>query len=118
MSITLDKPGIIIDDFIDDDNQLGGADDFPDAVVMIHLGNEKYAAVNTTTSGPDPMTVNLLATFMDTSAAEKWGEAQNLTGEYVDKKFEEARNLAISKPSISGLGLQVNGVTSKIHWVR
>jgi hypothetical protein len=101
-----------------DDDLLGGDDAFPDAVVMISLGGGKFAAVNATTTGPDPMTVGLLAVFASEKEAEKWEAVYNLTGERVTKTFQEARELAVSKPSIYGLGLQQEARTVAIHWVR
>jgi hypothetical protein len=84
---------------------------------MLFLGNDKYAAVNTVTTGPDPMTVNCLVCFASEKEVEVW-EAKYMTGEQVTKSFQEARELAISKPTIHGLALQVNGETRHIHWVR
>lgn len=101
-----------------DNGALDNPGDFPDAVIMISLGAGKYAAVNATTSGPDPMDVNVLAVFANDTEAEIWENKWQLTGERVNKKFNEARDIAISKPSIYGLGLQVNANTATIHWVR
>jgi hypothetical protein len=101
-----------------DDDILGGDDSFPSAVVMISLGGGKYAAVNTTTTGPDPMTVGLIAVFPSEEEAEFWGETFGLKGDLVTKSFEEAREIAVSKPTIHGLGLQYQARTVTIHWVR
>lgn len=101
-----------------DDDLLGGDDSFPAAVVMISLGGGKFAAVNATTTGPDPMTVGLLAVFATEKEAETWETAYDLSGEHVTKAFDEARDLAVSKPTIYGLGLQQEARTVAIHWVR
>lgn len=101
-----------------DDDLLGGDDSFPDAVVMISLGGGKFAAVNATTAGPDPMTVGLLTTFASEQEAEKWESVYGLTGERVTKSFQEAREIAAGKPSVYGLALQQDARTVAIHWVR
>lgn len=98
-------------------NQLGNDDNFPDAVIMIELGG-KYAAVNLTTHGPDPMTVGALVCFATEKEAELWEQVFNLSGARVSKTFDEARALAISKPAVHALALQVAAQTRHIHWVR
>lgn len=102
----------------EDNELLDTPSDFPDAVIMISLGNGKYAAVNATTPAPDPMDVNIIAVFANENEAEIWEQKWGLTGERVNKKFNEARDIAVSKPSVFGLGLQVNANTVAIHWVR
>jgi hypothetical protein len=111
---------IVIDKLIDsqDSDMLDTPGDFPDAVIMISLGAGKYAAVNATTAGPDPMEVNIIAVFANDNEAEIWEQKWKLTGERVNKKFNEARDIAVSKPNVYGLGLQVNANTATIHWVR
>jgi len=101
-----------------DDEMLDIPSDFPDAVIMISLGGNMYAGVNSATTGQDTMEVNLLAVFANDKEAEIWENQWQLTGERVTKEFHEARDIAISKPNVHGLGLQVNGNTSVIHWVR
>ena len=109
-----------IDSIIDTEDQdlLGTPDDFPEALIMISLGNNRYAAVNATTPGPDPMVVNVLAVFASEQQASMWEQIWKLSGEHVNKQFQEARDIARSKPDIWGLGLQINGNTGKIHWIK
>jgi hypothetical protein len=102
----------------DDNDELGGDDSFPDAVIMIELGSGRYAAVNATTKGPDPMTVGLLATFPTEEEADIWEKKYLLSGNRVNKSFQEAREIAIGKPAIHGLALQTAAHTVAIHWVR
>jgi hypothetical protein len=109
---------ILSDLDIETNDVLGGDESFPDAVVMISLGGGRFAAVNATTPEPDPMTVGLLATFASEQEAEAWGANYDLTGDLVTKTFEEAREIAVSKPSVHGLGLQQGERTVAIHWVR
>lgn len=111
---------IDIDKLIDskDSDVLNTPGDFPDAVIMISLGGGKYAGMNATTNDPEPMEVNVLAVFANDKEAEIWEKKWQLTGERVNKKFNEARDIAISKPNVYGLGLQVNANTAVIHWVR
>lgn len=111
---------IDIDKLIDsqDSDMLDTPGDFPDAVIMISLGAGKYAAVNATTNGPDPMDVNIIVVFANDNEAEIWEQKWQATGDRVTKKFTEARDIAIRKPNVYGLGLQVNANTAAIHWVR
>jgi len=102
----------------DDTEELGGDANFPDAVIMISLGGGKYAAVNVTTVGPDPMTVGCIACFASETEVDMWESQWKLTGERVTKEFQEAREIAVSKPNIYGLALQVGANTAHIHWVR
>jgi hypothetical protein len=62
--------------------------------------------------------VAVLAVFANDNEAEIWEQKWKLTGERVNKKFNEARDIAVSKPNVYGLGLQVNANTATIHWVR
>ena len=118
MPIELLDPELLFDRDTKDNDELGGDDSFPDAVTLIDLGGNRFGAVNTTTVGPDPMTVGLLACFASDAEADKWETVFKLTGERVSKTFQEARDIAIGKPSIYGLGLQVDAQTRAIHWVR
>lgn len=114
MPETLEIPGLKFED----ESQLADDSGFPTSVILIALGGGRYAAVNATTPGPDPMTVGLLATFADETQVTLWQEAWGLTGDLETMEFERAREIALSKPSIYGLGLQVQGQTAHIHWVR
>jgi len=109
-----------IDSGIDTKDQelLAIQNNFPEDLILISLGNNRYAAVNSTTPGSDPMVANLIAVFANKEQAEIWEKIWNLSGEHVDKKFSEAREIACSKPNIWGLGLQVNGQTHDIHWIK
>lgn len=123
MPEVIDLPGIIdapkfFDDLdTSDKDVLGNDPNFPDAVIMISLGGGKFAAVNVTTPGPDPMTVGCIACFASEKEAEIW-EALYFTGEKVSKDFQEAREIALGKSNIHGLALQKGGISVHIHWVR
>jgi hypothetical protein len=123
MSQVIDRPDILnapkfFDDLdTSDKDELGNDPNFPDAVIMIGLGGGKYCAINLTTSGPDPMTVNFLVCFATDKEAEIW-ESSHMTGEHVNKEFQEAREIAVSKSNIHGLALIVGGQARHIHWVR
>jgi hypothetical protein len=101
----------------DDKDRLGGDSSFPDAVIVIELGGGRYGAVNASTPAPDVMTVGLIACFATEKEAEIW-EEKYFSGNKVSKTFEEAREIATSKPNIYGLALQRNANTAAIHWVR
>jgi hypothetical protein len=113
-------PNLIMDTILDKqlDEILVNDSGFPDSIMMIGLGNGKYAAINATTPPPDPMTVGLLAVFASEEEISKFNAIYDLGGDNVTKKFEEAREIALSKTAIHGLALQENGKTIMIHWVR
>jgi len=113
----MDAPQFFEDMFTDDKDEIGNDPIFPDAVIMLSLGGGKYCAVNCTTTGPDPMTVGCLVCFANEKEAEIW-EEKYMSGEKVNKEFQEARKIAIDKPNIAGLALQKNATTVNIHWVR
>lgn len=117
MNPTLTPPSFLESLDTDDKDVLGNDSNFPDAVILIGVGGGRYAAVNCTTDGPDPMTVALLVCFATEKEAEIW-EAIYFDGEKVNKEFQEARDIALSKSNIYGLALQEAGVTKHIHWVK
>lgn len=91
---------------------------FPESLILFAVGGGLYGAVNATTVGPDPMEANLLAVFEEMESFEIFKTASGMEGRPERKTFEEARNIALSKPGIHGLGLQRRGSTVAIHWIR
>lgn len=117
--IDIDTPPDFFQDIDTDDKDIIGNDSgFPDAVIMISMGGGKYGAVNATTPPPDSMQAGCLACFATDKEAELWEAKYKLNGTRVNKTFEEAREIAVSKPDVHGLALQVNANTAHIHWVR
>ncbi len=113
MSQILDRPGGIVLEEL----ELGGFGGFPDRVFMISVGDGKFAANNATAS--DGQVLDGLACFPSPDDATTYmGMATGLNGEIVGKTFEEAREIAQSKPRISCLFLFVNGKIVEIHFVR
>ena len=109
----LDRP----DEIVLDEGMLGGFGGFPDRVYLINCGGDKYAANNATL--PDGQKVDGLATFPDPDEAMTYmGLLAGLSGDIVSKTFEEAREIAISKPKIQALLLFSRGVIADVHWVR
>lgn len=113
MSQTLDRPGgIVLDEF-----ELGGYGGFGDRIFLITVGDNKYAANNATL--PDGQNVNGLACFPNMDDATTYmGLLAGLNGEIVGKSFEEAREIAKSKPALSCLFLFVDGKIVDVHYVR
>ena len=102
------------------DESLSDDSGFPHGLILLSLGAGRYAAVNATTSGPDPMTVGLIACFRNADDATAFEYRYNLTGEQETKTFPEAREIALAKgdQNIYGLGLQSQNGTEIIHCVR
>lgn len=114
MSQTLQTPpkGIILEEF-----ELEGYGGFPNGLYLISIGGDRYAANNATL--PDGQNVNGLACFPDMDEATTYmGLLAGLSGEIVSKTFEEAREIAKSKPVLSCLFLFVGGKIVEVHYVR
>lgn len=113
MSQIIDTPG----SSILDDIELGGFGGFPGKVYLINVGGDKYACNNATVS--DGQVLDGLATFPDPDEATTYmGLLAGLNGEIVSKKFEEAREIAISKPKLTCLFLFQGGKIVEVHYVR
>lgn len=113
MGSTLDRPGGIVLEEI----ELGGIGGFGDRVFLISVGDGKFAANNATL--PDGQNVNGLACFPSADDATTYmGLLAGLNGDIVQKSFEEAREIAKSKPALSCLFLFVDGKIADVHFVR
>lgn len=91
-------------------------DDSPSELYLISMGEDKYAANNVTL---EDVTHNGLATFPSLDDAIVYtGLLAGLNGSPVRKTFEEARAIAISKPTLDCMFLFVDGKIVDIHFVR
>jgi hypothetical protein len=100
-----------------EESELGGFGGFPDKVYLISVGGGKYACNNATVAGGDRL--DGLATFPDPDEATTYmGLLAGLSGDIVSKSFEEAREIAKSKPILSCLFLFHGGHIVEIHFVR
>jgi hypothetical protein len=100
-----------------DEAMLEGFGGFPNQLFLISAGGDRYAANNATL--PDGQTINGLASFPDPDEATTYmGMLAGLNGEIVSKTFEEAREIAVSKPILMCLFLFVGGRIADVHWVR
>lgn len=100
-----------------DEELLGGYGGFPEQLFLISAGDDKYAANNVTL--PDGQSINGLATFPSRDDASVYqGMLAGLSGEIVEKTFEEARQIAISKPILSCLLLFHDNHIVDLCWVR
>ncbi|MDR3688466.1 MAG: hypothetical protein P4L46_03745 [Fimbriimonas sp.] len=110
--INISPSGIVIEE-----EELGGFGGFPDKVYLISVGGDKYACNNATAS--DGQRLDGLATFPDPDEATTYmGLLAGLSGEIVSKSFEEAREIAKSKPILSCLFLFSGGHIVEIHFIR
>jgi len=113
MSQILDNPsGIVLEQ-----EELGGYGGFPDKLYLISVGGDKYACNNAT--GKEGEQLDGLATFPDPDEATTYmGLLAGLSGTVVSKSFEEAREIAKSKPKLNCLFLFHGGHIVEIHYVR
>jgi len=99
------------------EEELGGFGGFPDKLFLISMGGDKYAANNAT--APDGTILDGLACFLSADDATTYmGLLAGLSGDIVSKSFEEARQIAQSKPKLNCLLLFVAGRIVEIHFVR
>src|SRR5580658_10354650 len=104
MSQTVQNPAPILIE----EPELGGYGGFPDKLYLISVGAGTYAANNA--SLPDGQTLEGLATFPDPDEATTYmGLLAGLSGEIVSKSFQEAREIAQSKPKLNCMFLFVAG---------
>ena len=100
-----------------DQLDLEGYGGFPNALYLISVGSGKYAANNATL--PDGQNLNGLAAFPDADEATTYMSLlAGLNGDIVSKSFEEAREIAKSKPVLSCIFLFVAGKIVDVHYVR
>lgn len=99
------------------EEELGGFGGFPDSLYLIGMGEGKFAANNAT--APDGTALDGLACFPSPDDATTYmGLLAGLSGDIVKKSFEEARQIAQSKPKLNCLLLFVAGHIVEIHFVR
>jgi hypothetical protein len=97
--------------------ELGGYGSFPDKLFLINVGGDRYACNNATL--PDGQVVDGLATFPDADEATTYmGLLAGLSGDIVSKSFEDAREIAKSKPKLSCMFLFVAGRIVEVHYVK
>ncbi len=108
-----DRPaGIVLEEI-----EMEGFGGFPNKLCLISVGGDKYACNNAT--GKEGERIDGLATFPNPDEATTYmGLLAGLSGEIVSKSFEEAREIAKSKPKLSCLFLFHAGQIVDIHYVR
>lgn len=98
--------------------KLGGFGAFPENILLISIGGGKYAC-NCGHSIPDKMPVDGLACFPTQEDATIYMSLPaGLSGETVPKTFNEAREIAKSKPHLNCLMLFVEGKIRALHWLK
>ncbi len=91
---------------------------FPSRLVLIDLGDGKYAANNAITPAPDAMEVNGIACFINAEEAIIYQEDTKIGGTLVRKSFSQARDIALSKINIQAIFLMQGTHVIEIHFVR
>jgi hypothetical protein len=116
MSQILDKPPLGLDLTLDEE-LLGGYGNFPDRLFLISVGDGKYACNNATLT--DGQSINGLSCFPSAEDGVSYMAApEGLKGELVGKSFEEARQIAISKPILVAIFLFSRNRIVDVHFVR
>lgn len=99
------------------EEELGGFGGFPDRLYLCSVGPGLYAANNAT--APDGTMLDGLASFPTLDDGTTYMSMPlGMSGELVAKSFDEAREIAKSKPKINSLLLFVAGRIVEIHFVR
>ena len=100
-----------------EEDLMGSFGSFPDEIYLISVGDDKYAANNATT--PDGMTMNGLACFMSPDDATTYmAKETHLEGKIKKSSFNDAREIAKSKPKLDCLFLFQGVQIIEIHFVR
>lgn len=102
-----------------EEDMLEGHGLFGDRIYLIKVGENLYAANNV--SLPDGQQINGLAAFLtpdDATSYMKLDMARGISGEIQGKAFEDARQLAISKPKLSAILLFAANHIIDVCWVR
>jgi hypothetical protein len=100
-----------------EEDLLGSFGSFPEQIYLISVGGDKYACNNAELK--DNQVVNGLACFPgEVDANHYMGMLAGLTGSVVQKSFEEAREIAKSKPILDALFLFNLGQIVEVHFVR
>ena len=98
-------------------DELLGYGSFPSKLFLISVGGDKYACNFAT--GKDGEPLDGLATFPDPDEATTYmGLLAGLSGEIVSKTFEEAREIAKSKPRLNCMFLFVAGHIVEICYIK
>ena len=96
---------------------MGSFGSFPDEIYLISVGEDKFAANNATT--PDGMVVNGLACFISPDDATTYmAKETHLDGKIKKSSFNDAREIAKSKPALDCLFLFQGVQIIEIHFVR
>lgn len=98
---------------------LGAYGGFGDQLFLIKVGDDLYAANNVTLE--DGQQINGLATFGNADDAYGYmglDLARGISGDVIQRSFEEARQIAIQKPRISALLLFQGNRVIDVHYVR
>ncbi len=94
-----------------------GYGSFPSKLFLISVGGDKYACNFATGKEGEPL--DGLATFPDPDEATTYmGLLAGLSGDIVSKTFEEAREIAKSKPRLNCLFLFVAGQIVEICYIK
>ncbi|MFZ4508885.1 MAG: hypothetical protein ACOYON_14445 [Fimbriimonas sp.] len=115
----LERPGPGESAFIDDASELFADSGFPDDMFVFETPEGKHGCIN---CEPIPVeagyTVDCLAVFVDPDSVNIFRDNSGLTGKARDVTLEEARTIALAKPKVTGLALQIMGKTVALHYVR
>ena len=100
-----------------EEDMMGSFGSFPDEIYLISVGEDKYAANNATT--PDGMEVNGLACFLSPDDATTYmAKETHLEGQIKKSSFNDAREIAKSKPKLDCLFLFQGVQIIEIHFIR
>ncbi len=100
-----------------EEDLMGSFGSFPEEIYLISVGDNRFACNNATT--PDGMQVNGLACFPSPDDATTYMSSENgLPGDIKKSSFNDAREIAKSKPVLDCLFLFAGIQIVEIHFVR
>lgn len=113
------RPGIGESSFIEDANEMFADSGFPDELLVLETAEGKHGCLN---CEPIPVEagyhVDALAVFVDHDSLNVFRDDTGLVGKGKEVTLEEARIIALEKPKITALALQIQGKTVALHYVR
>ena len=113
------KARIVVKTLETEVDQPEGFQGFPGRFYVLAIPQDKYAALNATL--PDLQVLDGIVCFPEPEDAVKFMELpspKSIQGRITSMTFEEARQVALSRPRLNSLILHIQGRIADYHFVR